>query len=101
MEIVELVENCDLVRTGYDDNGHDCWGNYEYSSYKYVMINGKQKRCWDGWVVIHDGSEVKRVTTLFLYELEKRQQEHFEKTGFNTPGEYKAYLKGKEDGSIQ
>jgi len=101
MEIVELVENCDLVRTGYEDNGHDCWGNYEYSSYKYVYIEGRPQKCFDGWLVIHDGKQVKELITKFLYELRQLQKEHFTKTGFNTPAEYKAYLKGKEDGSIQ
>lgn len=96
-EIVELVKKCKLVRTGYEDNGHDCWGNYEYSSYKYVMIEGKEKRCWDDWIVIHDGKKVKRLTTQYTYDLEVKQKKHFEETGFKTPAEYKAYLKGKEE----
>lgn len=108
MEIVELVENCDLVRTGYEDNGHDCWGNLEYSSYKYVYIEGRPQKCFDGWLVIHDGKQVKELTLPSIYEhrlqlqkLEKLQQELFEETGFRTVAEHKAYLKGKEDGSIQ
>lgn len=104
MEIIELVENCKLVRTGSEENGHDCWGNYEYNQYKYVIINGKEERCWDGWYVIHNGKNVKEVvikerleTRKYLIKLEEDKKKHFEKTGFDTPAEYKAYLKGIEE----
>ena len=103
-EIIESVKNCKLVRTGYTDNGHDCGGNYEYSSYKYVIIDGKEEKCWDDWLVIHDGKNVKELclqSTLDLRLWRKAQdiiiKEHFEKTGFNTPAEYAAYLKGKAE----
>ena len=60
-EIVESVKTCKLVKTGYEDNGHDCWGNLEYSSYKYVIIDGKEHKCFDSWSVVHDGKKVKKL----------------------------------------
>lgn len=59
--IVELVENCKLVNEGSRENGHDCWGNLEFTSYKYVWINRQQQECWDGWYVIHDGENVQSI----------------------------------------
>jgi hypothetical protein len=97
MEIVEKVQHCHLVRKGTEDNGHDCWGNYEYTTYKYVMINGKKEMCWDDWYVIHDGEKVKEITTENILKIRKERKEHFEKTGFETPREYAAYLKGKNE----
>lgn len=60
-EIIESVKKCKHVKIGYERNGHDCWGNFEWSSYKYVMIDGKEQRCWDSWFVVHDGKKVKRI----------------------------------------
>ena len=97
MEIIEKVKDCHLVYERSEQNGHDCWGNYEWSTYKYVMINGKMQNCWDDWYVIHDGENVKEVVTEHTIESRKRMKEHFEKTGFNTPAEYAAYLKGKNE----
>ena len=97
MEIIELVEKCKLVRRGSRDNGHDCWGNYEYTSYKYVMINGEEQECFDGFYVVHDGKKVKKVCSKFIIDCDKRAKEHFEKTGFETPREYAAYLKGRAE----
>ncbi len=103
-EIIELVQDCKLVKEGNEPNGHDCWGNYEFTSYKYVVINGKQEKCHDDIFVIHDGENVKEVVFDFVLERRKKEEEqkqkikeHFEKTGFNTPEEYKAYLKGLEE----
>lgn len=61
-EEIETVKHCKLVKTGYERNGHDCWGNLEWSSYKYVMIDGKEQKCWDGWYVVHDGKKVRKIT---------------------------------------
>lgn len=103
-EIIELVQNCNLVRFGSEDNGHDCWGNREWSEYKYVLIDGKEERIWDNWYVVHDGKNVKEVLSSYLYESrikdEERklaQEKHFNETGFRTPAEYSAYLKGKTE----
>lgn len=103
-EIIELAQNCSLVKVGSKENGHDCWGNSEWSEYMYVIINGKREEIWDGWYVIHDGTEVIDICTEFLLELRKREQErkleqekHLKETGFRTPAEYSAYLKGKNE----
>ena len=104
MEIIELVQDCKLVREGREENGHDCWGNYEWTHYKYVFIDGKKEKCYDGWYVIHDGVNVKETISKFLLECRQRDveqkqrtKEHLEKTGFETPREYAAYLKGKNE----
>lgn len=94
MEYIELVEKCKLVHTRSEVTGHDCWGNYDYTTYKYVWLNGKMKDVWDGWYVIHDGKNVQRVTCKEVIESEQRAKKHKEKTGFETPREYAAYLKG-------
>lgn len=96
-EIVELVQNCKLVKTGWESNGHDCWGNYESSSYKYVTINGKMEKCYNGMYVVHDGKKVKEVVFKEELKWRKERKEHLEKTGFETPREYAAYLKGKNE----
>lgn len=93
-EIVELVKNCKLVRTGYEADGHDCWGNTDWNSYKYVIIEGKQERCWDRWLVVHDGKNVKKITTQYMYDLEQQQKKNLKEFGFKTKAEYSAYLKG-------
>lgn len=96
-EIIELVEECKLVIEKSVQNGHDCWGNIDWSTEKYVFINGKQERCFNGWYVIHDGKNVKEITTKYLLDSRKSKKQHLEKTGFETPREYDAYLKGKNE----
>ncbi len=56
--ITELVEDCKLVIEKSELDGHDCWGNREFTTNKYVMIKGKLEKCWDGWYIIHDGKKV-------------------------------------------
>ena len=104
MEYIELVEECKLVHSKSEVTGHDCWGNLEHTTYQYVIIDGKQQKCFKGWYVVHDGTNVKEVgtkdvldTRKFLLDLDKRCKEHFEKTGFETPREYAAYLKGRAE----
>ena len=95
--ITELVENCKLVFEESEKDGHDCWGNIEWITHKYVIINGVKKQVFDGWYVVHDGKKVKEATTKYIIDLNKELDEHEEKTGFRTPAEYAAYLKGLKD----
>jgi len=97
MEIIEKVKDCHLVYERSEQNGHDCWGNYEWTTHKYVRIKDKEEMCWNDWYVIHDGEKVIEVVTEHKLESRKRMKEHFEKTGFDTPAEYAAYLKGKNE----
>jgi hypothetical protein len=98
MEYIELVEECKLVRSRSEVTGHDCWGNYEHTKYKYVWINGKKKDVYDGFYIIHDGTEVKEIiSSNFLLDCRQREIEHLAKTGFSTPREYAAYLKGRAE----
>ena len=103
-EIIELVQKCKLVRERNIPNGHDCWGNLDWSTELYVYINNKEHRCFEGWYVIHDGTNVKEVLSEWMLNQrnkdkirEKERQEHLERTGFETPREYAAYLKGKNE----
>lgn len=61
--IIENASDCKLVRTGSESNGHDCWGKYEYSNYRYVYtITGRKENVFDSSVIIHDGKDVYYVT---------------------------------------
>lgn len=71
--IVEKVEDCKLVKNGYEDNGHDCWGNLEYTTYKYVFINGKKENVHDGWYIVHNGTEVLDTMTEDFYNWKNDQ----------------------------
>lgn len=37
------------------------------------------EKCYDDGYVIHDGKKVKRVISPFIYELEKKEEEHLKK----------------------
>lgn len=63
---LEKVEDCKLVKQHSESNGHDCWGNFEFTSYNVVFINNKMERVPDGWWVLHNGTEVKRLVPDFL-----------------------------------
>ncbi len=52
--IIEKAIGSKFIRTRYESNGHDCWGNSESSEYKYVLVNGEQQDVFDGWYIIHD-----------------------------------------------
>jgi hypothetical protein len=104
MEIIEKVKNCKLVFEESEVNGCDCWGNTEWYSRQFVWVDGKKHQCFDDWYVIHDGKNVKEVLSedglrwrKEKEEQKKRTKEHFEKTGFETPREYAAYLKGRQE----
>jgi len=62
--VIEKMEKCSLVKENSYVDGHDCWGNYEHSSYKYVLLNGKEERVHKG--NLHDGKKVLKVTLLEL-----------------------------------
>jgi hypothetical protein len=46
-----------FIETGYESNGHDCWGNSEYSSHNFVMVKGEKERIFEGMFVIHNDEE--------------------------------------------
>jgi hypothetical protein len=56
--IIEESSVCKLVRTGWESNGYGAFGEPESSSYKYVTINNKIERIYNGWFIIHDGEKV-------------------------------------------
>lgn len=103
-EIIELVEDCKLVHSHTEVDGCDCWGVPYHNSWNFVFIGDKMERCPDGWYVIHDGKNVKEIVSKDMLEHRKymkktreEMKEHLEKTGFETPREYAAYLKGKNE----
>lgn len=57
-----------FIETGYEDNGHDCWGKSEYSSYEFVMVKGKKEKIFEGMFVIHNDEEV--LATAYDWNLE-------------------------------
>lgn len=70
--IIERVENCTLVKSESVYNGHDCWGNSEFSEEKYVFINSTRENVWDGWYVMHDGKNVIKTGPIYLLPNEIR-----------------------------
>jgi hypothetical protein len=97
MEYIELVKDCKLVKIRRVLNKDNCWGNSEYYTQKYVIINGNIKNTWDDWYVVHDGKNVIKTTCKTVIESDIRMKEYKEKTGFETPREYAAYLKGRSE----
>jgi len=56
--IVEKVDKCKFVKYGSEPNGHDCWGNYESTSYEYVMIGDEREKILGRHYVLHDDCRV-------------------------------------------
>ncbi len=56
--IVEKMQDCKLVRETHEDNGHDCWGNYEYTTNYHVYIDKCKERVHKDMFIIHDGETV-------------------------------------------
>lgn len=82
--IIEKIFECKLVKTGYESNGHDCWGNHEYSSYNYVLLENKEERVWDSNFIIHNDKEVLGVAYDFNldFEIQKIKQKQSDKLQF-------------------
>ena len=56
--VVEQVKNCKLVYERSEENGHDCWGNYEWSTNYFIRYKGKEEQVWEDWWIRHDGTNV-------------------------------------------
>lgn len=65
--IIELVEDCKLVKIAYERN-NSFWGNDKNIKIKYVWLDGVFKRCYDGWYIVHDGDRIKDVLTPYQME---------------------------------
>lgn len=57
-------------------DGHDCWGNYEYTKTRYVIIDGKREDVYEGMYVIHDGK--KAIDTGFIDYLDDRFRKYLD-----------------------
>lgn len=65
--IIEKMEECPLVHSKSEPNGHDCWGKYEYTHHDCVKIDHKNVRVFKDQFIIHDGNEV--IDTVYDFEL--------------------------------
>jgi hypothetical protein len=94
--IIEKIDKCSLVKEGSDITGHDCWGNIEHTSYKYVFIKDEIKKVYDEMYVVHDGKNV--LKTNFISHLPEDMQELLDDDFAEKKKEksYKNYLKLKK-----
>jgi hypothetical protein len=101
---IETIDEKDVKKFIHEiseQNGHDCWGNYEWSSYDVVYIDGKEERISKGGYIAHDGEKV--IYTGSISSLPnaigeildpKLSEERKEKR-------YKEYLKNKKEFEIK
>jgi hypothetical protein len=106
-EIIEKIEDgkySQFVVEQSEENGCDCWGVTDWIHRKFVYVGDEREKqqVFDGWYIAHDGENVIEVLSedglkwrKEREESAKRAKEHLEKTGFETPREYAAFLKGK------
>jgi hypothetical protein len=80
MVIAEKVKDCKFVKEGFERNGHDCWGNYEYSSYLYVWVGNKKENVYDNMFIIHNEKEV--LKTAYDWNLNEMVYEAKKELGF-------------------
>jgi hypothetical protein len=90
---IERMEDCKLVKTKHEENGHDCWGNYEYYTIRYVKFRGLEKNVYSGDYIIHNdniifgilgGDDIRKISDM---------EERYKNTGFYTEEEVKAYMR--------
>jgi hypothetical protein len=56
--IVELAKSSKFLRSRAKENGHDCWGNYEWTTEHFISFYGEEMHVSDRTYVIHDGEKV-------------------------------------------
>lgn len=66
--IVDKFSKCKFVKSKYEPNGHDCWGNTESYETNYVWIGEKTERVFEDMFIIHNGEEV--LATAYDWNLE-------------------------------
>lgn len=95
--IIEKVSKCSLVKEKSEPNGHDCWGNIEHTSYKYVLLKGEIEKVYNGECIIHDGKKV--LKTYLISRLPDEMQELLDEDFAKDRKEkrYKYYLKLKKE----
>lgn len=82
------------------DCGHDCWGNFESYNQECIKIGDKKVKIWENWFLeINSKGEPVGVRTKHEVDWYNEDKLHFDKTGFRTPAEYEAYLRGKKENS--
>lgn len=95
--VIEKVLESKFVRTRYESDGHDCWGNNESTQYKYVLINGKQKDVYDGWYILHNDEVILELS--LIQNLPESIQKYMDKGVSDRLKEerYKRYLILKDE----
>lgn len=95
--VLEKISTCKFVRSGSTPNGHDCWGNSEYSSYDYVIVDGKEESVFDSSYIIHDDENVLGTGSLSL--LDSKLKQHLDKNHAEKLKEkrYERYLELDEE----
>jgi hypothetical protein len=66
---LELAKDCKLVFEQSKPNGHDCWGNLDWYTYKAVHFKGKIQQIWDDQWILHNDKEIKDVMFDFSKEM--------------------------------
>ena len=56
--IIEKMETCLLVKQDSEYDGHGDFGEREYYTYNYVIVNGCKEKIYKGMYIIHDGKRV-------------------------------------------
>ncbi len=56
--VIELSQNCELVRHINEPNGHDCWGNLEFTVLSHAYIDNERIKVFDNMYVVHDKKEI-------------------------------------------
>jgi len=92
--IIEKVETCDLVKTGWERDGYGAFGEPESTSYRYVIINGKEKNVYSGYI-IHDGETVLDTTYQLQDNICVHMDDKFHRK--EMARKYKNYMDAKEE----
>lgn len=72
--VVEFAMKSKFLEKELRDNGHDCWGNLEWTTWYHVTVNREKRHVNEKSYVIHDGKNVVAVCSddwWLKYELEK------------------------------
>lgn len=56
--IIENAKRSKFIEERSETNGHDCWGNLEWTTEYFVHIEGKREGVFDGDYLIHDGNKI-------------------------------------------
>lgn len=85
------------IREISEPNGHDCWGNYEFSYYKGVYVDGEFEHISDAKYIAHDDNKplyvgfIENLPKKMAMILDPKLKKEYKKQ------RYKDYLKLKKE----